>query len=122
MFIPHFELLLAALPGRDYSFTVGTKLNFTDVETFSSFSFHDLVIPIINDNIAEPCESFICTLQGGAQDAVRASEPSQVTIRISDDDCEHMHMFSYNVHIVHTMGAYKSPLLGRKSLFQDISD
>ena len=122
MFIPHFELLLAALPGRDYSFTVGTKLNFADVETFSSFSLHDLVIPIIDDNIAEPCESFICTLQGGAQDAVRASEPSQVTIRISDDDCEHMHMFSYNVHIVHTMGAYKSPLLGRKSLFQDISD
>ena len=122
MFIPHFELLLAALPGGDYSFTVGTKLNFGDVETFSSFSLHDLVIPIINDNITEPCESFICTLQGGAQDAVRASEPSQVTIRISDDDCEHMHMFSYNVRIVHTMGAYKSLLSARKSLFQDISD
>ena len=58
------------------------------------------MIPIIDDNIAEPCESFICTLQGGAQDAVRASEPNQVTIRISDDDCEHMHRFSSNVHIV----------------------
>ena len=66
------------------------------------------MIPIIDDDIAEPCESFICTLQGGAQDAVRASEPNQVTIRISDDDCEHMHMFSSNVHIVHTMGAYES--------------
>ena len=93
MFIPYFELLLAALPGSDYSFAVGTKLNFTDVETFSSFSLHDLVIPIIDDDIAEQCESFICTLQGGDLDAVRASEPSQVTIRISDDDCEHMHVF-----------------------------
>ena len=88
----HFDLLLAALPGRDYSFTVGTKMNFTEVETFSSFSLHDPVIPIINDNIAEPCESFICTLQGGAVNAVRSIEPNQVTIRISDDDCEHMHI------------------------------
>ena len=114
--------MLAALPGGDYLFTVGAKLNFTDVETFSSLSLNDLVIPIIDDDIAEQCESFICTLQGGAQDAVRTSEPNQVMIRISDDDCEHMHRFSSNVHIVHTMGAYRSPLLSRKSLFQDISD
>ena len=98
--------MLAAFPGRDYFFTVGTKLNFTEVETFSSLSLNDLVIPIIDDYIAEPCESFICTLQGGAQDAVRGSEPNQVTVRISDDDCEHMHIFSSKVHIRHTMGAY----------------
>ena len=50
------------------------------------------MVPIINDDIAEPCESFICTLQGGALDAVRGIEPNRVTIRICDDDCEHMHV------------------------------
>ena len=50
------------------------------------------MISIINDDIAEPCESFICTLQGGALDAVRDIEPNQVTIEICDDDREHMHV------------------------------
>ena len=50
------------------------------------------MISIINDDIAEPCESFICTLQGGALDAVRDIEPNRVTIEICDDDREHMHV------------------------------
>ena len=53
------------------------------------------MISIINDDIAEPCKSFICTLQGGAVDAVRASEPNQVTIRICDDDGEHWHVLEF---------------------------
>lgn len=89
--LPHIELFLVAEPGKDFSFKPGTKFNFFDVETPSSLSFAPLVVPIINDDIAEPCESFICTLQGGALDAVRGIEPNRVTIRICDDDCEHMH-------------------------------
>ena len=49
------------------------------------------MIPIINDDIAEPRESFICTLQGGIVDSVQAIFPSQVTIQIIDDDGEHSH-------------------------------
>ena len=83
--------MLAASFGGDFFFTSGTSLIFTDVETIQSLSFEDLVVPIINDDIAEPCESFICTLQGGALDAIRGIEPNRVTIRICDDDREHMH-------------------------------
>ena len=83
-------LLLAASLGSDFIFTPGTRLNFTNVETNQSLSIEELVVPIINDDIAEPCESFICTLQGGALDAVRGIEPNRVTIRICDDDGELM--------------------------------
>ena len=51
-----------------------------------------MVIPIINDDIAEPRESFICTLQGGIVDSLQTTFPSQVTIEIRDDDGEHMHV------------------------------
>ena len=80
---------LVALPGQDFSFTPGTRIRFTDVETPQSLSSNVLVVPIINDDIAEPCESFICTIQGGALDAVRGIEPNRVIIRICDDDGEH---------------------------------
>ena len=92
--LEHFELLLAASLGSDFNFTPGTRLNFTDVETIQSLSFEELVVPIRNDDIAEPCESFICTLQGGALDAVRGIEPNRVTIQICDDDGEHMHTYN----------------------------
>ena len=82
--------MLAAFP--DIDFTPGTRINFTDVETIQSFSSEEFVVQIINDGIAEPCESFICTLQGGALDAVRGIEPNRVTIKICDDDREHMHV------------------------------
>ena len=82
---------LAAFPGRDFHFTAGTMLHFTDVQTFRSLSSDQVVIPIINDDIAEPCKSFICTLQGGSTDVIRGIEPNRVTIEICDDDGEHMH-------------------------------
>ena len=62
------------------------------METLKSRSRDPVTISIINDDIAEPCESFICTLQGGALDAVRDIEPNRVTIEICDDDREHMHV------------------------------
>ena len=82
---------LAAFPNEDFRFTPGTRLRFTDVETPRSLSSNVVVVPIINDDIAEPCEFLICTLQGGALDAVRGIEPNRVTIRICDDDGEHWH-------------------------------
>ena len=85
-------MLLAAFPGRDFNFTAGTKLHFTDVETFRSLSSDQVEIPIINDDIAEPCKSFICTLQGGSTDVIRGIEPNQITIEICDDDREDMHV------------------------------
>ena len=48
------------------------------------------MIPIINDDIAEPCEYFVCA-QGTGVDSVQAIEPNRVTIKICDDDGEHMH-------------------------------
>ena len=51
-----------------------------------------MVIPIINDNIAEPRKSFICTLQGGTDASIQNTFPSQVIINIDDDDGEQMHM------------------------------
>ena len=71
---------------------MGTKLHFTDIGIPKSLSSDQVVIPIINDDIAEPRESFICTLQGGIVGSVQAVFPSQVTIEICDDDGEHMHV------------------------------
>ena len=84
-------MLFAALPGRDFVVLSGSTLEFTDVETLRSNSSNRVVLSIINDDIAEPCESLICTLQGGAVDRVRGVEPNRVTIRICDDDSEHKH-------------------------------
>ena len=87
-------MLFAAFPGRDFGFTctTGAKLHFRDVNSDRSFSSDQVVIPIINDDIAEPCESFICALQGGSASSVQALYPSQVTVEICDDDGEHMHV------------------------------
>ena len=84
--------MCAAFPGRDFNFTVETKLHFSDAFTTRSFSSDEVVIPTIDDDIAEPRESFICILQGGIVDSVQAIFPSQVTIEIRDDDGEHMHV------------------------------
>ena len=83
-----------AFPGTDFNFAAGTKLHFTEVETLRSFSSDQVEIPIINDVIAEPCESFICTLQGGAVDSVQGVEPNRVTIEICDDDREQRHTYA----------------------------
>ena len=91
-------LLLAAFPGKDFKFSAGTRLHFIDLNTLRSLSSDQVVIPIINDDIAEPCKSFICTLQGGGVDSIRSIEPYQVTIEICDDDGEHMHVFQFIMH------------------------
>ena len=85
-------VLFAAIPGRDFNFTTGAKLHFTNVDSLKSSSLDPVLISIINDDIAEPCKAFICTLEGGAVNAVRGSEPNRVTIEICDDDREHMHV------------------------------
>ena len=84
--------VLAAFPGRDFNFTVGTKLHFTDVGTNRSLSNDQVLIPIINDDIAEPRESFICSLQGDNVNSVQVVSPSQITIEIWDDDGTDMHV------------------------------
>ena len=88
-------ILFAAHYGSDFSFITGTKLHFTEIETFQSFSKNQVLLSIVNDDIAEPCESFICTLQQGvgALYAVRSIVPNHVTVRICDDDSEH------NLHV-----------------------
>ena len=85
----NFTCLLAAFPGRDFEVISGTILEFTDVETFRSNSRNTVVLLIIDDNITEPCEFIMCTLQGFAVDGVRGVCPNRVTIRICDDDGEH---------------------------------
>ena len=80
--------LLAAISGKDFSFTSGTKLHFSNVGTTSSFSDDELVIQITDDNIAEPRESFICKLQGDSLNAVQVTSPFQATIEIKDNDGE----------------------------------
>ena len=79
---------MAALPGKDFNLTKEGRLHFTDVGTNHSLSSDQVVIPIINDDIAEPRESFICTLQGRPVDSIWAVFPNQVTIEIRDDDGE----------------------------------
>ncbi len=71
---------------------------FTDVGTLRSNSSTSVVLSITDDDIAEPCESFICTLQGGAVDRVRGVDPNRVTVRICDNDGEHN-----NVCTIHTV-------------------
>ena len=83
-------MLFAAFPGKDYNFTDGAKIHFIDTEHSTSYSVRQLVIAIINDDIAEPCKSFFCALQEGAMNSIRVVEPNQVTIKICDDDREHM--------------------------------
>ena len=90
--------MFAAIPDRDFEVISGSTLEFTDVETLRSNSSNRVVLLIIDDDIAEPCESFICTLQGGAVDRIRCIEPNRLTVRICDDDGEHKHVCT--VHIV----------------------
>ena len=90
--------MFAAFPDRDFEVLSGSTLELTDVETLRSNSSNNVILLIIDDEIAEPCESFICALQGGAVDRVRGVEPNRVTVRICDDDGEHKGVCT--VHIV----------------------
>ena len=78
----------AATPGKDFN-TTGTELRFTDVGQNRTRSSVNVEIRIIDDDIAEPNEVFICTLQGAASGDVQGIEPNRVTIEISDNDGEH---------------------------------
>ena len=57
---------------------------FLDVDKLSSTVC--LTVTIVDDNIAEPRESFICNLQSGNADPVKAVPPTQVTVSIIDKD------------------------------------
>ena len=81
--------MIAAFPGRDFEVISGSTLDFTDIETLRSNTSNSLNLSIIDDDITEPCESFICTLQGGSVDQVHIVEPNQMTVRVCDDDGEH---------------------------------
>ena len=88
-YLLHFTLFFAAFPDRDFAVLSGSTLKFTDVETLRSNSSSSVVLFLIDDNIAEPCESLVCTLQGDAVHQVRCVEPNRVTVRICDNDGEH---------------------------------
>lgn len=81
-------VLFAAVPDRDF-ITVGTRLNFTGVGEERTRSITNVLITIIDDDIAEPREMFICTLLGGSLDSVQVMEPNLVTIEICDNDGKH---------------------------------
>ena len=81
-------LMFAAFPGEDFNFTVETKLHFTDFNANRSQS-KQIVIPILNDDVAEPRESFVCTMNTGEANKYKILYPSQVLIKISDDDGEY---------------------------------
>ena len=82
-----FPVFIAS-PGVDFSFTVGTKLNFRDVHTSQSLSSNSIVIPITDDYIVEQTEFFTCSFQEVSN--VQVIFPSQVTIEICDDDGEYI--------------------------------
>ena len=94
----NFTCLFAAFPARDFVVISGSILEFTDVGTLRSNSSNKLVLSIKDDNIAEPYEYFICTLQGGAVDRVRTIEPNRVIVKICDNEGEQKRV--YTVHIV----------------------
>ena len=94
--------MFAAFPDRDFVVLSGSTLNFTDVETLRSNSSNSLNLLIIDDNIAEPCESFICTLQVGAVDRIRGVEPNRVKVWICDDDGEHK-LCMYCTHCINRL-------------------
>ena len=55
-------------------------------KTFSSTA----EIPILNNFIPEPAESFICVIVRSRRvDGIVVEEPNTITIVIEDDDCEY---------------------------------
>ena len=90
--------MFAAVPGKDFVVLSGSSLEFIDVGTLRSESRNSVNLSIINDDIAEPRESFICTLQGHPVGRVRGVEPHRATVRVCDDGGEHKHVCT--VHIV----------------------
>ena len=94
----NFTCLFTAFPDSDFEVLSGSTLEFTDVETLRSNSSNNLTLLITDNEIAEPYESFICTLQGDSVDHVHGVEPNRITVWICDDDGEHKPICT--VHIV----------------------
>ena len=94
-------MLFAAFPDRDFLVLSESTLEFTDVGTLRSNSSNNVTLLIIDDKISELCESFICTLQGGAVDRVRGVEPNRVTVRICDDDGEPNNVCTFMFYLCH---------------------
>ena len=90
----------------DFMFT-SFRFQFTSVLQPNSTAANQLVIPIVDDDIAEPRESFICTLQSGSTQSVQTRHPEQVTVDIIDDDGE---MYSVQCAVVH-MSTHQTCLL-----------
>ena len=63
-----------------------TALTFSDVGVCRISSDSPLIVTIVDDDVAEPRESFICNLQSGNADPVKAVPPTQVTVFIKDND------------------------------------
>ena len=56
-------------------------------------------IPIVNNSISEPAESFICViLRPRGEDGIVDEDPNTLTVVIEDDDREYM---SQNQHSTH---------------------
>ena len=82
------SLLCVALAGRDFRFTEGEKLHFRETHVTQSSSSNTVLIPIINDVLAEPREVFVCILQRDITDSIQVINPSEVIIEIVDDEGE----------------------------------
>nr|WNS50027.1 Na-Ca exchanger/integrin-beta4-like protein [Halisarca dujardinii] len=63
-----------------------TQLTFSSVDQLMSVSDVPLRALIVDDGIAEPQESFLCNLQSGNADPVKAVPPTQITVTIVDND------------------------------------
>ena len=94
-------MLFAAYPDRDFVVLSESTLQFTDVGTLRSNSSNNVTLLIIDDEIAEPCKSLLCTLQGGALDRVRGVVPNRVTVQICDDDGEPKHLCTFMFYLCH---------------------
>ena len=63
-----------------------TALIFFDAEVDRTSPDSPLIATIVDDDVAEPRESFICNLHSGSADPVKAVPPTQVTVSPIDDD------------------------------------
>ena len=80
-----FSPTATANRGSDWNVTQ-TKLQFSDIGRLTALSDVPLTAVIVDDDVAEPRESFICNLQSGNADDIKAVPPTQITVSILDND------------------------------------
>ena len=80
-----FSPTATANRGSDWNVTQ-TKLQFSDTGRLTAVSDVPLTAVIVDDDVAEPRESFICNLQSGNADDIKAVPPTQITVSILDND------------------------------------